>query len=169
MVRKPLWIALALAVGVAVIWEAIRARGLDAGDAPPPIVAKAIDGREINLANDRGSVVLINFFASWCSPCAQEWPELGQLDREYGSQGLKVLGIASGDNETEAGVFARRDGTTFPIIADTERKFSKAYGADALPHTVIIGRDGKIAAILPGFMPGSNRLRDAVKQVLGNS
>ena len=121
-----------------------------AGTMPPPFSGRTMDGRERSLADLRGSVVVLNFWASWCLECRPEMPVLERLHRDLRSRGLAVIGI----NTREAPATARRYvndlGLSFPHVLDPEGKINGLYGVVGLPSTFLIGRDGRAVALAVG-------------------
>jgi thiol-disulfide isomerase/thioredoxin len=100
-----------------------------------------VGGGSDSLASHRGSIVLMNFWATWCPPCKEEMPALETLYRSDRSRGLVVLGIDQGESTTTAGAFAKAHGVTFPILVDA---------SIGLPTTVIVGRDGHVVKGIDG-------------------
>ena len=120
---------------------------------PPKVGARApafslprLDGGgDVSLASLRGKTVVLNFFASWCSPCKHEAPDLESLWRRYRSQGVVVLGVDSGDARSDARRFLRAHGVTYPIVFDPGEQL--AYGPYSLagfPTTYVINPTGRI-------------------------
>lgn len=113
----------------------------------PAFTLTDLNGRRHKLADWRGKVILINFWAPWCVPCREEMPMLEHLQTRYGSRGLQILGPAV-DKATAVRKFVHKHGITYPVFPDREAaiRLSKAYGDDvgALPYTVLINRKGHI-------------------------
>src|SRR6266581_3056455 len=88
----------------------------EAGDVMPPYAAKLLDGKSFDVAAEKGNVVLLNVWATWCGPCRFETPELQKLHEKYGSRGLKIVGV-SVDEGGDAGVkdFVKENKVTYPI------------------------------------------------------
>jgi peroxiredoxin len=108
-----------------------------------------LDGDRATLADHRGSVVLLNFWATWCVPCLREMPALRDIQTRYGERGLAVI-AASADPPAridQVRRFVRRDRLQFPIwIGATTRDMERLELGEALPATALIDRDGRIAA-----------------------
>jgi peroxiredoxin len=118
-----------------------------------PAVSYAIPrvgGGTDSVAAHRGSVVLMNFWATWCPPCKEEMPALEQLYRKERARGLVVLGIDQGESVATAGKFASEHGVTFPILVDADQQYASSYVSIGLPTTVIVGRDGHVVKGLDG-------------------
>lgn len=105
-----------------------------------------------------GQVLAINFWASWCSPCLQEIPELVDLQTRYGEKGLQVIGIALQKPE-ELGEFVREYKMNYPVLAGEEAviEIAQSYGntIGALPYTAIINRKGDIVFVKAGPVTGA--------------
>ena len=114
-------------------------------------------GRTVRLSDHHGKVVLLNFWATWCVPCAAELPHLQRLYEQYGEQGFVVLAISMDGPETSASVdsHARRYGLTFPVLLDEETRVVGVYNPKrTAPFTVMIGRDGAVAGTREGYTAG---------------
>jgi peroxiredoxin len=98
------------------------------------------------MANYRGSVVLLNVWATWCPPCVVEMPSIERLYHDYGPQGLKVVAISIDDAGTDSTIraFARDHALTFDILHDPSGAIEKDYQTTGVPETFVIGRDGVI-------------------------
>ncbi len=122
------------------------------------------DGRVDSLAHHRGSVVLLNLWATWCPPCREELPALEQFSRAYAGR-VVVLGVDQGESASVARDFARARGVTYPILVDLGQQYGRAYQGLGLPTTVIVGRDGHVVRGIDGAMTLA-QMRDAVAPVL---
>ena len=129
-----------------------------AQDAPaqrpaPELTLKDVGGRVRRLSDYRGKVVLLNFWATWCPPCRAEMPDLVRWQRQYRARGLQVIGVTQPPASLPAvRKFTRRLRVNYPILlgtADTKAGFD---GGEVLPLTVVIGRDGKVRAIIEGIL-----------------
>jgi cytochrome c biogenesis protein CcmG/thiol:disulfide interchange protein DsbE len=109
-----------------------------------------LDGGTRTLADYRGKVVLLNFFAHWCKPCMQEAPLLASTQKAIASRGGTVVGVAWDDTTDKARAFAHQFGLDYPILRDVDGSFARAYGVLAMPETFLIDRRGRIAALARG-------------------
>jgi len=99
------------------------------------------------LADFRGGLVVVNFFASWCEPCEDEAPILAGLQRELERREAgTVVGVAVDDASDDTRRFVRRHGLAFPILRDVDRELANAYRVTGLPETYVIDGDGRIVA-----------------------
>ncbi|MBI5826783.1 MAG: TlpA family protein disulfide reductase [Deltaproteobacteria bacterium] len=116
-----------------------------AGVAAPPFTIKTLAGNEISLEKLKGKVVVINFFASWCGPCAYEAPVLQRLYLKYRESGVEFVGIAVQDSAEAASGFVKEHRWTMPVGLDGDDAISSAYNVFGVPKTSVVGKDGRIA------------------------
>jgi len=109
-----------------------------------------IGGGTDSVAAHRGSIVLMNFWATWCPPCQEEMPALETLYRRDRGRGLVVLGIDQGESVAKAGAFAKAHGVTFPILVDADQQYATSYVSVGLPTTVVVSRDGHVVKGIDG-------------------
>lgn len=120
---------------------------IEVGTPAPDFTLDTPTGR-VHLAETRGRVVVLNFWATWCAPCKQEMPELQTLYEARGNLDVTVLAVnaTATDNRDAAIEFARSLGLTFPIAFDTRGAVMRAYGVQGLPATFFIDREGIVRA-----------------------
>jgi peroxiredoxin len=121
---------------------------LKPGDIPPDELGKSIEGETVRVSDHAGKIVIISFWAAWCEPCRQETPVLNSIQRTAGSQNLRVFSI---NIEPRAKFHSAKFGfrkSPVTLISDANENVSPLYGAEGIPHMVIVGRDGKIASII---------------------
>lgn len=134
----------------------------------PDFALRDTEGRTVRLSDHRGKVVLLNFWATWCVPCAAELPHLQRLYETY-DQDLVVLAISMDGPESVANVApqARRYGLTFPVLLDEETRVAGIYNPKrAAPYTVLIAADGTIANRRQGYSAGDEVALEAEIQAL---
>ncbi len=110
-----------------------------------------LSGRHVRLEDFRGSVVLLNFFATWCGPCREEMPGIEQLYRAYARKGLVVVGVSSdvqGKKVVEP--FVKEYGLSFPILLDPENTLSKPYHIRGIPTVFLFDKHGRVAGMHVG-------------------
>lgn len=104
-----------------------------------------------SLIARRGKVVILNFWASWCPPCAAEAPLLARNEARLAQHGATVLGVTYEDNSRDSEAFVRRYHLDYPILRDTESgDFARSYGTDQLPESFIVDRSGHVVALERG-------------------
>ena len=112
------------------------------GSPVPDFRLTALDGSEMNLAAQRGKVVVINVFASWCAPCREEAAALEQTWQDYQDQGVQFFGIAYKDADSKAQAFLDEFGVTYPSALDPSNRTPRAYGVTGVPETFVVDRQG---------------------------
>ena len=110
------------------------------------------DGGDFQLSAQKGKVVVINFFASWCVSCGEETPHIEKVYREYAAQPVAFLGIAVDDTEKKAKEFLKKSGLSIPAGLDRTGKIKDDYGLYGMPTTFFIGKDGKISYFHAGVV-----------------
>jgi len=139
------------------------------GKLAPDFQLTDIDGKSVRLADLRGKAVLLNFWATWCPPCKIEMPWFVDLQKQYGPQGLQIVGVAMDEGNAHDAVakFAKEMGLNYPVLLGNDKVADQYGGVDALPTTFYIGRDGKIVTRVFGLVSHSeieDNVRAALKQ-----
>ena len=122
--------------------------------AAPDFTLKSVDGHIVRLAEQRGTVVLVNFWASWCGPCKQEMPQLNRLYDKYRAAGFTMLGINVDEDMHTATSAAARLSVHFPVLFDADKQVSRLYDLQSMPATVLIDRDGRVRFLHRGYREG---------------
>jgi peroxiredoxin len=128
-------------------------RGYTSRTAPPQFSGNTLDARQLSLTEHRGTVIVLNFWASWCLECRSEMPVLERLQREFSSRGLAIIGVNARENKEAVGRYAKELGLTFPLVFDPDGKINALYGVIGLPATFVVGRDGRAIAFAIGPRP----------------
>ncbi|HDL49569.1 MAG TPA: TlpA family protein disulfide reductase [Actinobacteria bacterium] len=170
--HRTLIAAAAIALALAAYFSAGADRPIVGSPDPDARVATdfkvdLIDGGSFTLSAvlaDRP--VVINFWASWCPPCRQEMPDLEQVSRDV--PGVRFIGIAIDDTESNAASYVRQIGVTYPIAVDANYAISDAYGINVLPQTWLVTRNGTIVRTIQGAVTRES-LTAYIKQDLGVS
>lgn len=139
--------AVALAAGLA-----SPAWSLDAGAAAPALDLPGAKS-QVNLADMKGKVVYVDFWASWCKPCKQSFPFLNEMQTKYQARGLQVVGVNVDAKREDADAFLVETPAQFAIGFDTKGESAKRFDVKSMPSSVIVGRDGKVTAVHRGFRP----------------
>ena len=143
------------------------AGSLDAnGKMAPDFALQSVDGNTVHLSDFRGKAVLLNFWATWCSPCKIEMPWFVELQKQYGPEGLQVVGVAMDDaSKEDIAKFAKDMGVNYPILIGKESVGDAYGGVQFLPTTYFIGRDGKVVGHEFGLKSRSE-FEDNIKKAL---
>ena len=132
----------------------------------PDFSLESLDGKTTRLSDFRGKAVLLNFWATWCGPCKIEMPWFVDFQKQYGTQGLQIVGVAMDDaSKEDIGKFAKDMGVNYPILIGKEAVGDQYGGVPALPETFLIARDGKIVDKIIGLR-GKAEIEDAIKEAL---
>lgn len=139
-----------------------------AGTTPAPdFTLKNSKGDNVRLAEQRGQVVMLNFWASWCGPCRQEMPLLDGISKKYGKMGFVLYGINVEQDNKDAKKMLQDLGVTFSILYDPESKLSSLYNVDAMPTSVMIDKKGQIRYVDRGYKPGDeNKYREQIMELV---
>jgi peroxiredoxin len=135
----------------------------------PDFTLRQLEGPNLRLAERRGKVVLVNFWATWCGPCRVEMPQLNRLYDKYRGAGFVLLGVNIDEDPATARALAGKLGLKFPVLLDTDRKVVGAYDLNAMPATVLIDRDGRVRHLHRGYREGvevtyEQQLRELLKE-----
>ncbi|MDQ2927522.1 MAG: TlpA family protein disulfide reductase [Pseudomonadota bacterium] len=122
--------------------------------AAPDFTLRTMNGPNMRLQEQRGRVVMVNFWATWCGPCRQEMPQLNRLYEKYHAAGFVLLGVNVDDDQQKAAEVAGKLGVTFPVLLDSDKLVSKLYDLSTMPSTVIIDRDGNVRYVHRGYLTG---------------
>ena len=143
---RPLLVTLALA-------SALPAAAVEAGAPAPDIALARLEqsSQSLSLASLRGSVVYVDFWASWCVPCRLSMPALDTLYKQNRARGFAVVGINKDISVDDAQRFLRRIPVTFPLAADARDAAAKAFDVKAMPSGYLIDRKGAVRRVHRGF------------------
>jgi len=173
--RNPLALVFVAVVAAAMLYVGFHMARRDGSGAPsilskstpaPDFTLERLDGGNMKLSDLRGKAVLLNFWATWCVPCKIETPWLVELQKQYGSQGLQVVGVAMDDSgKDEIEKFAKDMGVNYPVLLGKESVGDAYGGMPYLPESYFIGRDGKIVGRIIGLKE-RREIEDSIKKAL---
>jgi len=146
----PAWaraVVIAVLIGAGVIWV------LSSNGRPPPPISPGLvapgfalpslsDGGEVSLTSLRGQIVLVNFWASWCTPCEAEMPAMQRLYDALAPKGLVLLAVSVDTSKEDVAAFQKRLDLRFPILLDPTKRVASRYQANRFPETFLIDRRG---------------------------
>ncbi len=127
----------------------------DYPDAPEFILQS--DKNNIQLADYKGKVVYIDFWASWCRPCKRSFPWMIEMKEKYADRSLEIIAINLDENRTQAEDFLNSQSINFQIAYDPEEEVARRYGVDGMPSSYLIDHKGKLRVRYTGFW---NRSKD---------
>jgi thiol-disulfide isomerase/thioredoxin len=115
---------------------------------------ESLDGSEMSLSDHEGNVVLVNLWASWCSPCRAEIPDLEAAYQAHQDKGLVILGVNVEEPHETVAPFVEEFGMSYPILLDKAGELMKIYRVQGLPMSFIVDADGVIQVRHMGFLTG---------------
>jgi len=142
--------ALLVALGWVVVWS-MQEHITGIGDTAPNFTLTTTAGDQVSPHNFGGKVLVLNFWASWCTPCVEEAPSLEQFSKTFKDSGVVVLGVSVDRNEQLYENFIKRFGLTYPQAHDPEQNLSYRYGTYKIPESYIIDRNGKVVRKYAGL------------------
>ncbi len=175
--KKSVWIVIAILVVIVVaahyadkatrLPHVTASASLAKPDAPdakpaPEVTLKDLDGKDVSIAQYKGKVVLVNFWATWCEPCKVEIPWLIEMQQKYAAKGFTVLGVAMDDEgrsvvapfvqKEKFDVNSGQSQMNYPIVIGNDAAADKFGGLLGYPTSVLIGRDGKVIKRITGLI-----------------
>ncbi len=123
------------------------------GDQAPGFTLPTLSGETVSLDALKGNALLLNFWASWCTPCQEELPEIQKFHQKYQDRGFSVVGINIDKKEGKAAKFSQRFGLTFPVALDPESATIREYKGRSMPISYLVDRNGVIRQVFFGFNP----------------
>jgi len=143
----------ALVASIAAAGLVHSAGALEQGDAAPGFSAPGLSGGTVSLAEHRGKVVMVDFWASWCGPCAQSLPALDALRKEFPATDFQVIAVNVDAESAKAEAFLGRRPVGYPSALDPEGLIPTRFGLQTMPTSYLIDRNGFVRHIHEGFRP----------------
>lgn len=131
----------------------------------PDFTTTLLDGNAIQLSKLRGKVVVLDFWATWCGPCVQAMPVVNEVAQSMANSGVVVYAVNVGEQADEINDFIKKVKITVPVVLDPESKIAEAYQTEAIPQTILIGKDGRIEVVHIGF-EGLDKFRQQLTEQL---
>jgi peroxiredoxin len=151
----------------AALTVALPALAIPSGSPAPAFTLASSSGGQVSLAQYKGQVVMINFWASWCGPCRQEMPLLESIYKKYNRMGFTLIGVNVEPDSQAANEWLKQTPVSFPILYDKDSQVSKLYDVAGMPSTVLIDRSGKLRMLHRGYKPGDeNEYLDRIRTLI---
>jgi peroxiredoxin len=120
------------------------------GKPAPAFSVAGLDGKNVTNDQLKGSVYVLDFWATWCGPCVASLPGLDKIYQDNKAAGLKVFAVNQGEDKDTVQKFVNDTKLTIPPLLDADQSVGAAYGANAIPETVLVGKDGVIRKVFIG-------------------
>jgi peroxiredoxin len=112
----------------------------------PPWKLMDVEGKPVTLAQFKGKVVILDFWATWCPPCRKEMPDLDVLYQQFKSEGLVILAISDEEAAIVKAFIAQQQKVSYPVLLDPGRRVNGLFRVEGIPKTFVYDRSGKLAA-----------------------
>jgi len=154
IVRTSILVILVVAIVYTIYTSATKEKVevLAVGDEAPNFTLVDLNGEEHRLSDYKGQGVFLNFWGTWCKPCAKEMPAMDRQYEVFRSQGVQTLAVNIAQSDFEVQRFTDQYGLDFPVVIDRTKSVMEAYNINPLPTTMLINQDGKIERIITGEM-----------------
>jgi len=136
------------------------------GQPAPDFQYQDADGQSVSLSDFRGKPVLINFWATWCSPCRIEIPYILQVYDKWSDNGLMLLTINNGESASQVGEFMQSQGLSFPVLLDIRGSIVQSYNIVGLPTTFFIDKDGIIQYVKVGAFRSVAEIESGLSKII---
>ena len=141
-------------------------QGAVIGKQAPDFQLNNLDGQSTSLSSLQGKPVLINFWATWCSPCRIEMPYIQQIYDEWSDKGLVILAINIGESSSEVSEFMKSYNLSFPVLLDTKGDVAEKYNIRGIPTTFFIDKDGIIQEKKIGAFQNKTQIEERLSKIL---
>jgi thiol-disulfide isomerase/thioredoxin len=140
------------------------------GRPAPEFTLELLDGSRFRLSAQRGKVVVLDFWASWCAPCVKGLPEVAALAADFDPEKVRFVAVNLQETRDDAALAVSRLKLGLPVALDGDGRVAARYGAASIPYTVVVGPDGKFARVVTGYGPRSaDELKEAIGRVMASA
>lgn len=145
-----------------------NAYAVDVGASLPECALEVMDNKQnLSLSQYKGKVLYVDFWASWCGPCAKSFPFLNEMHEQFKDQGLQIVGVNLDENVNDAKAFLAKYPASFTVAADVSKQCAKDFAVKAMPSSYLIDRKGIVHHVHLGFKPGeAQEIRLLVEKLL---
>lgn len=161
------WVKLALVAVAAVVAAQLLVRdagpALATGKPAPPLALPDLEGRQVDLAELKGKVVAVNFWASWCGPCQMEIPELAEVWKANKHRCFELLGVA--EESGRGDVLRLAPAIPYPILMDERAEALQPWSVQGYPRTYLVDTEGNVRRVFVGAL-GRRQLEQAIEPLL---
>ena len=137
------------------------------GKAAPDFQLELLAGGKFQLAENKGKVIVLDFWATWCGPCIQAMPQIDRATRDFADKGVQLVAVNLQETPAKIKAMLERQKLSPAVALDRDGVVAAKYGANAIPQTVVIDREGKVARLFIGGGPHlEDQLREALKALM---
>lgn len=124
-------------------------------------------GGDFDLAQEKGKVIVLDFWATWCGPCIKSLPDMIDQMSSFDAKKVRFIGVNQAEAKEQVKTFLETRGWKMEVALDSNQRVGQSFGVEGIPHTVIIGPDGKVAYVKTGYEPdGAKKIAETVKKLL---
>jgi len=142
--------ALSTLAAAVIFLRSVTVDAVEVGETPPAFVVKMLNDQPFDLSAERGKVVLVNFWATWCPPCREELPVLDSFYRKYHEQGVEMLGLSTDRAHDRSDVLEAAKSFSYPAAMLIDASAKGLGNPNGLPSTVVIDRNGVVRTMFSG-------------------
>jgi thiol-disulfide isomerase/thioredoxin len=125
-------------------------------------------GGEFDLAKEKGKVIVLDFWATWCGPCIKSLPQMMNEMAGFDPKRVRFIGVNQAEAKETVQTFLKTRGWAFEVALDADQRVGQSFGVEGIPHTVVIGPDGKVAYVTTGYEPeGAKKIAEKVRKLVG--
>ncbi len=134
---------------------------------PKPFKLPLLTGGEFDLAAEKGKVIVLDFWATWCGPCVKSLPEMIDELSFFDPKKVRFIGMNQAEGKEQVARFLETRGWQFEVALDASQRVGQQFGVEGIPHTVIVGPDGKVAYVKTGYEPGgAKKVAEVLRKLL---
>ena len=153
---------------IALTLAPLAVSALDVGKPAPEFSLSGTD-KTIRLADYRGKLVYLDFWASWCGPCKQSFPWMNELQKKYAAQGLRIIAVNVDQKRDDAARFLNENPANFAVAFDPTGATPKSYQVKVMPSSMLIAPDGTVQLVHAGFRDDEKQaIEQKIRAALGN-
>jgi peroxiredoxin len=133
----------------------------------PNFTLNDLAGKPVSLADQKGKVVVLDFWATWCGPCVESMPHLDELNKQMSARGVRIFAVNLRETKQQVEKFLSDQKLGLPVLFDTDGKVGDLFKVQGIPQTVVIGKDGVVRKVMVGYGPGAEgQLKEVVEAAL---
>ncbi len=133
-----------------------------------PFKLPLLAGGDFDLAQEKGKVIVLDFWATWCGPCIKSLPDMIDQMAAFDPKKVRFIGVNQAESKEAVKSFLETRGWKFEVALDANQRIGQSFGVEGIPHTIVIGPDGKVAYVKTGYEPdGAKKIAETVRKLLG--